>query len=402
MKKILLLFLFLTCCVAYPNVIERFVNPNNCVLCHEQHVKDWKTSLHSQSHEDSNELFRESVKFISKELRQPYENTVVSCGDCHNPRFDIKSVEDDYMIAKNFGIEASVTKKVEGAIDAEHIKNGISCYVCHNVNSINPKNNNQGIGYKLINWTEDSTIVGPHDDENNRAKFHLSSSREFFKTNELCLICHQGNGVSNNRLSAYNTGVELSSSSDDRRCIDCHMGEPKMEIISPNAPGAGEATPKHTRAHTFTGARNDLSLLRDALNIDFESLNRTNANLILENLISHNFPSGFSGRSLWIEITFLSSGKPVGEPKVVELKATYFNKSGLETLSYAATSLKDDTRLEPFELRKIPIEIPVGVNEIKIDVAYYLLTPSLQRKMDIKDEKYTKKYELASKIFKLQ
>lgn len=381
-----------------PDIVKRFTKPTNCTACHEEQVKDWVTSLHAKSHEEKNELYHATVKFVSKELKQPYEATLLNCGKCHNPRLDVKSVDENYMLSKAFDVNTEEKQVVDEAISAIHIKNGVSCYVCHNIDSIKPKKSNNDVGYELINWIKGPVIVGPFEDESDRAKYHESKKRDFFVSgDELCLICHQGNG-SSNALSTYNTGAEQRSSGDARRCVDCHMGDPKEGIIAPEIHPT-TAIKRIMRSHIFAGVRNDTDLLKDVIFVDLVR-NYQSIDLLIKNSVSHKIPSGFSGRSLMVKLTY-KKGDEVLKSENIELKATYIDDKNLETLSYVATNLVSDTRLEPSSTKTITLYPPEGANTLDVELIYYILSPSLQYKLRIDSEHFTKPYEIVKKSFQL-
>lgn len=381
-------------------IVEKFTNPKLCGDCHKEQLTMWQTSVHAKSHEDKNELYRLSVEMVAKQTFRPYETVLVECGQCHNPRLEVKSVNEDFMIAKNFGISTNQTKEVKDAISAKHIKNGIGCYVCHNVDSIEQKKTNKDAGYKLINWVKDETIVGPFVDENNRAKdFHKSSQRPFFKeTDELCLICHQGEANSN-PLSVYNTGNEHKNSEDTTRCAYCHMSPEYNTIISPNA--FSELAVKRTaRSHTFSSVRNNRNLLKNAIDVRFE-LDDNIGYVIFENKISHKLPSGFSGRSMIADIYYMQNEKII-KTNTVEFKAQYTDKKNKPSLSYIATNLVKDDRLDAFEIRKVGNQMPKGVNKVKVNVYYYLISPELQDIIGVKDKEFTDRYGVGEFIFEIK
>lgn len=215
-----LLCILITVVFGNADIIERFTKPENCKSCHNEQFNAWKTSLHSLSHEKNNELYEKSVKFVALETSKGHGEVIVSCSNCHNPRLEIKEIDDVYTIAKTFDLKTQKTEKIDKALDVEHIQNGISCYICHNVDSIKPKSSQNQVGYKNFEWTKDETIVGPYEDPDNRAGFHKSSQREhFINGNNLCLSCHQGVAF-DNPLAIYNTGDEHLQSGDTQRCVD--------------------------------------------------------------------------------------------------------------------------------------------------------------------------------------
>ncbi|CZE50620.1 multiheme c-type cytochrome [Campylobacter geochelonis] len=399
MKYFLILLLAVT--LSNAKIIQRFVAPTNCSACHQEQVKDWMTSLHAKSHTDKNELYHEAVKIVARDLRQPYENVLVKCGDCHNPRLEVaeSELDENYMLAKAFVLETTQSEHIDKALTAKHIQNGISCYVCHNVNSIKEKHNNQDVGFNVLEWIPNDTIVGPFTDPNNRAGFHKSEIRDYFVTgNDLCLACHQGQATEN-KLSVYDTGKELESTNDTRRCVDCHMGSLKQEIIAPNMK-PNLAQKRTIRSHLFAGIRNDSKELKEYVNLGIKVIGSTKANIEIENLATHNLPSGFSGRSVVLNLKFLKGTTELSSSKI-GFEKVYRNKIGSRTLSYAADRLVSDSTLKPLEKREISIDIPAGTTSIKADLLYYVLAPEVKGSMQIKNDAFTKPYTMKSMTFNL-
>lgn len=396
-----LLCILITVVFGNADIIERFTKPENCKSCHNEQFNAWKTSLHSLSHEKNNELYEKSVKFVALETSKGHGEVIVSCSNCHNPRLEIKEIDDVYTIAKTFDLKTQKTEKIDEALDVEHIQNGISCYICHNVDSIKPKSSQNQVGYKNFKWTEDETIVGPYEDPDNRAGFHKSSQREYFVNgNDLCLSCHQGTAL-NNPLAIYNTGDEHLQSGDAQRCVDCHMKPTTKGVISPHSKPE-TAKVRNLRAHLFAGVRNSSELLNDSLKIDLKKIAQNKVNLNVINLTSHNLPSGFSGRNITIKITFFDKSAKEIKSQNINLEKIYHNKLGVITLSYSADKLISDTTLKAYEDRNIEIDAPLHVSSAKVEVLYYVLSPKLQERIIVNDEKYTKPYQIYKATFSLK
>ncbi|MBO7475810.1 MAG: hypothetical protein J6T36_02630, partial [Campylobacter sp.] len=93
--------------------ISIMADPQNCLGCHDDLHADWLTSLHAKSHEDSNELYKKAVGLVASETKQIYEQVLVSCGTCHNPRLETKSISDDIALASMLGIQTAQTKELQ-------------------------------------------------------------------------------------------------------------------------------------------------------------------------------------------------------------------------------------------------------------------------------------------------
>ena len=308
MRNLLLLF-FLGCILFANEIPAKFKDPRNCIACHKDQVLQWQTSLHAISHEDKNELYKKAVEFSAIDSHKSFEEMLVTCGTCHNPRLEIKSVADEFIIAKEFlGSNAKEVKEVNDAISAKHVKTGISCYICHNADSVKQNHSDTKSGYNALNFVTDDTIVGPFE-SNDRAGYHKTDKREhFISGNDLCLACHQGFG-SANKFSLYEMRNEFQSSKSSDRCVDCHMKFSKNEIIAPTI-NKTTAVARDIKDHQFSGVRNDPELLESAMEI---SLDKREKALVIKNLIPHRLPSGFSGRSIVVDVDYGENLKEFNE-----------------------------------------------------------------------------------------
>lgn len=390
MKKVVFLVILLNVFV-----FGDITNPKTCFVCHNEQYQDWQTSLHSQSHEDSDELYKLALEYVSNHEHKPYEAVVLQCATCHNPKIEKKIMDDDTTLAAILNVETAQKTALQQAMEADHIKTGVSCYICHNVDSIKQRNNNLENGYKLLNWTVGNTIVGPYDLSSNKAVFHETQQRDFLKnTNNLCLTCHQGQ-ANDNEFSTYTTGDEMGQSSE--KCIECHMGDVKKDYIAPQIK-RDNMKAVELRSHIFAGARNE-NILKTAIDLGFQK-EGNKAIVYVTNKLPHGVPTGFSGRDLILKARFFNGEKSMTTENY-EFKATYNDSFGSETLSYVAKSLASDTRLKPNEERAIEFNVPDGATSVEVEVVYYILSPTLQKTLNVTNEKYKKSMSLVIKKFNL-
>lgn len=175
------------------------------------------------------------------------------------------------------------------------------------------------------------------------------------------------------------------------------MGSLRTEIIAPTIK-RDDMTPREVKSHFFKGARNS-DILKEALDFDLVKIGENEAKLSVQNLISHNVPTGFGGRSMVFEISFFNNAKLLDKQNI-DFRAIFKNVTMLETFSYGATSMSSDTRLKPFERRDFKITTPNGTNKITINVVYYVIAPQLQELLQIKSESHIKPYKAMQKEFK--
>lgn len=378
---------------AYGKINQKFANPLNCAGCHAEQVNDWKTTWHSHAHESKNALFKSVVTHIKQTRHEPRANILTKCAKCHNPKLEISSVDDSYMYAKAFGIETKGTKKVDSALVAKHTKTGISCFICHNIDKLDEKKSPKNGGLDIVHWTKGNLIVGPFK-KNNRAGFHETDQRShFIEGNQLCLTCHQGSGNYND-LDGYQTGEEIATQPQAPRCVECHMSSSRKGIIAPTITRKNELPiVRDIRSHLFAGARNS-RILENTLSIMVQKKDN-DIDFYIKNLTPHRVPTGFTGRSIVIEFLFYSGKKKIGKQNI-DLRASYANKYGDETLSYVATKMLKDTRLKPDELRIVTLDLPQGATSVTVNAWYYLIAPSLQKILGIDDIIFTKKYPVTT------
>lgn len=390
-------FLFLVCFIlfSYSNakINQRFANPINCQACHPEQFRDWKTTWHSKAHEKKNPLFSKVISFIKLKKYKTKAEILTRCAKCHNPKLQISKVDDSYLFAKAFEVETKNTKKVDSALVAKHTQDGISCFICHNIDKLGEKTDLKMGGLDIVHWTKGNLIVGPFE-KNNRAGFHETDQREHFvKGNKLCLTCHQGS-ANYNDLPGYQTGEEIATVENAKRCVDCHMSTSHEGIIAPTVIRKGEMPlVRKIRSHLFAGGRNG-KILATTLKMSVKS-NAKNIDISIKNLTPHKAPTGFSARSIVIETTFYK-GKKVLKKEDTELSAKYVDRRGHETISYIARKLKSDTRLKPRETRVISLAKPAGANKVVVQAWYYLVQPKLQKLLKLDDGIFTKKYHVAT------
>lgn len=177
------------------------------------------------------------------------------------------------------------------------------------------------------------------------------------------------------------------------------MGTLKKGIIAPLIKRENMIE-RDIKSHFFAGARNS-DILKDAVDVNLTRDTQKSVLVGIENKISHGIPSGFSGRSLVLELTFLNGEEILGNQEI-DFRSVYKNRLGLETLAYAANTVVEDTRLKPKEAREIQVRIPDETNSIRVNLSYFVLAPQLQKVLEIDDETYTKKYEILTKEFLLR
>lgn len=179
------------------------------------------------------------------------------------------------------------------------------------------------------------------------------------------------------------------------------MGKEGREIISPNIE-PDNAVFRKTRPHLFSSVRNNPTILSNALDIDINQINDKTAKVNVINKIAHNMPSGFSGRSLELNIVFYDGNSKIIDNKKLNFEKVYRSKTGFATLSYSAEVMDKDTTLKPNESKEFEIVFPKGTSTIKAKLNYYLIQPELQKRLLVKDESFTKAYPVLERELKIK
>jgi len=153
---------------------KKWSSNKNCEACHTKISKYWETSRHSNSHFSKNDLYKKSVEYIL--LKSPkliMDEVKIDCAKCHNPRITQKYVTKEDKMLFALGITEQQKKYTE-ALNAEHMKNGINCIVCHNIDEIHLDKSVGSQGLNSVKFGPQGTMYGPFDDAN--SPYHKTAS----------------------------------------------------------------------------------------------------------------------------------------------------------------------------------------------------------------------------------
>ncbi len=395
-----ILLLFVVTLLQAETIKEKYAQSKYCAGCHRMQARDWNSTWHSRSHMTKNPLYRKTLEAIAQKEYKSVDAVAITCAKCHNPRISVKKTDKKFILSKAFGLRNDAVKKVEKALESEHIKEGINCIVCHNVDHIENSTDLLKRGFDAVRWTKENLIVGPFKTHRSD-RYHKSDARAHFRENinQLCLVCHYG-GENDHGVAIYTTGIEYQESNATKRCADCHMGEHFMGVIAPNVKKEGEPiVERRLRRHLFAGIRNS-DIGKQALTLE----TKTTANdLILKiyNLTPHKVPTGFGGRDLELRVVFFDHTRLIST-KSKHFRARFVNGKAEETLPYLATKLQKDTRLKPNEERIIRFSLPKKTSEIKISLLYHPINETLKASLKIEDPVFTKSYPIITKTIKVE
>ena len=394
------LLLFIVTLLPSDIIKEKYAQSKYCAGCHRMQAQDWNSTWHSRSHASKNPLYKKVLEAIAEKEYRSVDAVAISCAKCHNPRISVKKTNKKFILSKAFGLRNDAVTKVEKALGSAHIKEGINCIVCHNVDHIQTSTDLLKRGFDAVRWTKENMIVGPYETHRSD-RYHKSGARSHFRENinQLCLVCHYG-GENSHGLAVYTTGIEYQESNSTQKCADCHMSEHFLGVIAPNVKTENEPiVERELRRHRFAGIRNS-DIGKKALFLESEIKNSI-LELKLQNLTPHKVPTGFGGRVLELRATFFERSR-VTKEKRLQFRARFVDDKGEETLPYLATRLKKDTRLHPNERRVLQFFIPQGTTQIKIDLLYKPISDTLKEALKITDPVFTKSYTILTKTIKAE
>jgi len=307
-------------------------DPESCKGCHPIHYREWSSSLHAYA-------ARDPVFVAMNERGQRETNGELGdfCIKCHAPMAVVdKRSKDGLNLA-----------------DLPDKDRGVSCYFCHNVESIEGDHNAQ------LRIANDTTMRGPLQDPIPPIA-HQATHSDIFedddpKSSAMCGTCHDivtPSGVQLERTFAeYRNGLFSRSATGAgpafESCVSCHM--PGQNTVAAAVPGAPM---RMVHEHLWPGIDVPLvdfphsDAMRSAVedcqlgnaSVSFFKLEVTPPNLFtfaIETSAGHNQPSGAAqDRRMWLEflaydddgnlIEEASSGniaddeieeKPVDDPK---------------------------------------------------------------------------------------
>ncbi len=334
---------------------SKLANTEDCAQCHPDVASHWMHSAHAYASFD-NPWYRASVDSF-REARGRAESRF--CAGCHDP-----------LLLSSGGIDDEVSP------DDDLAYAGITCLVCHSVESSRPDGN------ASFTLTSDPVLM-PDPASLEEIRAHRERlALDPLRTVALCGSCHRsfsgpsiGNPVHLGGIddlgdwasSAFGGGTpEHLVSVDAKRCQDCHMPREPASESEMAAYADGEIRAHRWAAsHTAMAAQlpdppmleGAASALREAAVLDFGSISADGRRYLLperselhggEHLVfdvlvenqgtGHRFPGGVRDlQDTWIEVELrdadgelLAASRPTGdgEQEVFVFRATMLDQEG--------------------------------------------------------------------------
>lgn len=231
MKGFALLMLVLLSCGGEPKyAVERLEDPNTCKTCHPKHYEQWAGSMHAYASEDP--------VFVAMNARGQREAQLGTfCVNCHAP------------MAVKLGLTDG-TNYDPAALPPE--AKGITCYFCHNVDSVKDDHNNGlvlAMDQAMRGGAANAADTPAHESLYDKNLMQSSTNKS-----AMCGSCHDivtPAGVHIERSFAEWQGTIFTVAGiNGDTCSKCHM-KPSDGVI---AEGAGLAVGSRTQGfheHTF-------------------------------------------------------------------------------------------------------------------------------------------------------
>lgn len=289
---------------------EDLLDPQKCLPCHAEHVREWSGSMHAYAAEDP--------VFLAMNRRMQRETNGAAgdfCVKCHAPLAVRMGMTKDGLNLREL---------------PSHVK-GVTCYFCHSIDAV------EGTHDAQVRLADDGKLRGgiadpakgmPHAGE--YSKLH---DREHPESSSLCGACHDI--VTPHGAHIERTFLEWQSSLYSKpgqlSCGKCHMDG--RDGLAADVPGVGV---RRVHDHSFPGV--DIALTpfpemdaqREAVQRALDntlivrlcikpSPTGTAADVTLDNAFAgHEFPSGANqDRRAWVELVGYRGGAAVFESGVL-------------------------------------------------------------------------------------
>lgn len=372
------------------------VSSQVCGECHGEIFKQWKGSMHANSTALKDPIhgtfYRKVVGDPTKEnVKHKASGKYPVCLQCHAPN----AARDK-------------TTKLDAA---PAYSEGVNCVACHTLKSykgIQAPNGKLQLGLK--SYTISDKLQGPRGF--NRGAQQLAAADDMFggagdseqkpnphlgapvevngkqipalpmegnpmqqKTSDACMGCHDQRNNPHG-VPLCQTGNEYSMSQANVNCLSCHM--PINDGLADHSMGGGH----------------DSAILQRAIVFDVNTEivgEQVRATVLLKNQQPHSLPTGAPFRNIYVKLMAYDAGGEViwenaaGHPGKTDPQAylvyALADDTGNPALPPTATKLGKDTRLKPYEERKLVYNIPAeGVHLVRGEVYYNLLWPKLVKK----------------------
>ncbi len=355
----------------------KFAKNKKCIRCHLDIYKEFKHSAHHHANILNNEAHKAMWQSNPLSKKQKYK-----CAKCHAPA--------TREIKKIINGEKEISSSDASMDDA------ISCAFCHRIKGTHPTN--RGDHYILSDTKR--KYFGSRESRQ-KSDFHqIDSNNTAFKKGDICLSCHAHHKkqkllISNKKEKGFENFCVFSyvdenvtktaQNNSNENCIECHMPEIDGSFTD------RYSTSKH-RSHKFLGLRNgfenikkylDLNLTKTKEGVKIRLINKMPHDMILHPTRMFKLQI-YADSKLLKEIIFEKESQSKDIKPFVWLKDKIYYKNNLS----AKTTFSQN------------IKLPQKTQQIKTVLGYFLIKPSIARKIGLENEKDTKFHILIEEIYK--
>jgi len=370
-----IMLLFFSCSIE--SVLAKAKEPlhhtsaEECKTCHEEIYSQWKSSMHANSTALKDPIHGEFYKTV---IGNPEQEGIKKkgkypvCLQCHAP---------------------AAAKDGKTNLTAMQVYNeGVNCVACHTISRFKGTKTATGrlrLGTQAYEFSETS-LQGPgtnHTEPNwQHPVFQNSANPEVFKTNAVCMGCHDQRKNSN-KVALCQTGDEITTSEGSNNCLNCHMPVINGKVDHSLLGGHSAKMVSKGLLMTMATAKKNKTL---------------EVTIKLANQLPHNFPTGAPFRNVYVKLTGYdkqgqeiwtsSQSHPAKDDKKAMFMYSLGDAEGNPAPPPKAMQVLGDTRLKPHETRKLSYSLPRG-KIIKLRaVAYYdLLLPAMKKKFSKPEDK---------------
>lgn len=301
---------------------EELMDPENCKTCHPDHYDEWLGSMHAYAAEDP--LFR---AMNARGQRETNGTLGDFCVRCHAP----------------MAVALGLTKDGLNLDQIPQAYQGVTCYFCHNVSSVEGTHNNP------LQLAMDSTMRGPINDPSDSG-FHRSSYSTLqdgrsLDSGDMCGSCHDivtPKGVELER--SYREWLDSFYSDPDpdfpknpafyaQSCNNCHM--PGETGIVADVPGVSADRRRHS--HLFPGVDVAISdfpnseIAADLRTTQEEAMADIRRTLLCSNICVQDGNEGEANIQVWLHNESAGHGWPSG--------ANQDRRAWVEVIAYAGDEI---------------------------------------------------------------
>jgi len=342
----------------------KHVSATECQGCHQDIYLQWSQSMHANStalKDPIHGLLYKSVIGDPKHEGVKQKGKYPVCLKCHAP------------------VAAKDSKTNLAAMPVYN--EGINCVTCHAISGFKGVAKPEGglrLGVDAYEFSETS-LQGPgtnHTVNNwSHPAFPNAANPEIFKSNAICMGCHDQRKNSN-KVPLCQTGSEIDSVDGSKDCLSCHM-----PVVN------GKAD------HSFLGGHSAKMVSKGVLMTMTVAKNKNALEVAINitNKLPHNFPTGAPFRNVYIKLSaYDQQGKQVwassqSHPAIDDKKAMFMyhlgDADGHASTPPKATQVLSDTRLKPHETRNLNYSlVKDGIVKLRAVAYYDLLLPKMKNK----------------------